>query len=88
MHATNNTEKHSINSNEKWPNNTVLIVGDSTIRGLIEKRLSNDNSIKVRGFSGAKINDFYNYLLPLFKKEPARVILHCGTNDGNDKTPE
>ena len=79
----------NVNANEKWPPNTALIVGDSMISGVIEKKMRIKNTrVKVRSFPGAKINDFYHYLVPLLKKEPDTVIFHCGTNDIIDKNPE
>ena len=46
-----------------WPKNTTLIVGDSIIHGLDERRLKNYKA-KVRSFPGAKINDIYDYINP------------------------
>ena len=70
----------NVNANEKWPPNAALIVGDSMISGVIEKKMRIKNTqVKVRSFPGAKINDFYHYLVPLLKKEPDIVIFHCGT---------
>lgn len=65
-----------------WPRNTTLIVGDSIISGIMEKRLSRkDNLVKVRPFPGALIEDMYYYLVPLIKKRPDCIILHCGCNN-------
>ena len=59
-----------------------MIVGDSIISGIIEKRLSRkDKLVKVRSFPGAKIEDMYHYLVPLIKKRPDYIILHCGSNN-------
>ena len=68
-----------------WPKDTVLIAGDSMIHGLEEHRLKKYN-VKVRSFPGARIDDMYDYLKPLIKKEPSAIILHIGTNDSTDKT--
>ena len=62
-----------------WPPNTVLIVGDSILNGLIEKRIG--TNVKVRSFSGARIKDMYPYLVPLIEKKPSHVILHVASND-------
>lgn len=72
----------------KWKNNTCLIVGDSTLNGVQEKRMSSNNLIKVRIFSGAKIVDFYNYLVPLMAKCPSRVIIQAGCNDALEKSSQ
>ena len=41
-----------------WKRNTLLIVGDSTSNGIQESKMSSNDSIKVRSFSGAMVNDF------------------------------
>ena len=63
-----------------------MIVGDSIIHGLNEKKLKK-YSAKVRSFPGATIDDFYDYLKPLLKKKPSHIILHIGTNDAIKKFP-
>ena len=65
-----------------------MIVGDSTLNGIQENRMSSNNSIKVRAFSGAMVNDFYNYLEPLMEKTPDKLIIHAGTNDTMEKNAE
>ena len=51
------------------------------IAGLKEAKLSRNRKVKVRFFPGAKIKDFYNYLVPLLQKKPDTIILHFVTND-------
>ena len=36
---------------------------------------------KVKSFSGATVNDMEDYLKPVLRKEPNKIILHVGTND-------
>ena len=70
----------SPNSNEKfqkWSRNTTLIVGDSMLSGIDEKRISKrDRKVKVKNFPGATIDDMYDYIKPLLKKCPGNIILH------------
>ena len=62
--------------------NTTLIVGDSMITGVDETMISTKGRVvKVRSFSGAKIEDMYGYLKPVLKKCPNNIILHDGTNN-------
>ena len=68
-------------SNEHWKNGTTLSMGDSTVFGLMEKKLSRNRKIKIRFFPGAKIKDMFHYAIPLLEKNPDYVILHVGTND-------
>ena len=70
-----------------WPNNTILIAGDSMINGINEKRISTSfKSVKVRCFSGAAIDDMYFNLIPLLMKKPAALVLHVGTNNSSNET--
>ena len=39
------------------------------------------DNFKIRGFSGAVIEDMYYYLHPLLEKKPSRIILMAGPND-------
>ena len=39
-------------------------------------------------FPGAKMTDFYYYLVPLLKKKPDNIILHFGTNDAPYKNED
>ena len=66
-----------------WPEGTVLIAGSSIVIGLEEKRMG--KTFKVRGFSGAIIQDMYSYLHPLLEKKPTYLILMVGTNDAANK---
>ena len=69
--ADNNTVQEN---NEEWRKGTTLILEDSTISGLIEKKMSRNRKIKVRYFPGAKIKDMYHYAIPLLKKKPENII--------------
>ena len=75
--------KHPVdNVTHKWSKNTTLIVGDSMISGIDETMISRKGRIvKVRPFSGATIEDMYDYLKPMLRKCPDNIILHVGTNN-------
>lgn len=85
----NDNENHMGNENEvnrkdkEWKKGTYLITGSSLVCGLEEKRMG--NNVKVRGFPGATIRDFYNYLVPLLEKKPSNIILMAGSNDSINK---
>ena len=68
-----------------WPQGTVLIIGDSMIGGIEERKLKKYRA-KVRTNPGACVDDIYDYIAPLLKKEPAHIILHIGTNDSTFKS--
>ena len=73
---------------EEWKLGTSLIVGDSMIAALREGKLSRNRKVKVRFFPGAKMTDFYYYLVPLLKKKPDNIILYFGTNDAPYKNED
>ena len=70
-----------------WPKGTTLIAGSSLLLGINEGKLQK-YKCKVRPFPGSTIDDMYDYLNPLLKKNPSNIILHIGSNDALDKTTE
>ena len=72
------------NKTKPWPKGTTLITGSSILHGISESRLRRYQA-KVRPFSGATVDDMYNYLPPLLKKRPDNIILHVGSNDSTFK---
>ena len=89
LEVSNKTNNPDNNTDaEEWKPGTSLIVGDSMIAGLREAKLSRNRKVKVRFFPGAKMKDFYYYLVPLLKKKPDNLILHFGTNDAPYKNED
>lgn len=70
-----------------WPKNTTLITGSSIISGLDEQRLKK-YKVKVRSFPGACIDDMFDVLQPLLKKNPTNIIIHISSNDAPQKSAE
>ena len=66
---------------QTWPKGTCVVIGDSMIAGIDERKMSNKRLIKVRSFPGATCSDMYHYLVLILEKKPDHVILHVGTND-------
>ena len=58
------------------------------LTGLREAKLSRDKKIKVRFFSGAKMEDLQYHLIPYLKKKPDNIIIHIGTNDSPYKSED
>ena len=68
-----------------YPNETIVIVGDSIISVVIEERINKkDRPVKVRNFPGATVPDMEHYLIPIIQKKPSNIILHVGTNDAKN----
>ena len=75
------------NNNSLWSSGTCVIVGDSMVNGIDEKRLSKKHgNVKVFHFSGARIEDISQYITPIIKKQPDYLILHVGTNNATTNT--
>ena len=79
-----NVEK--VSSIRQWKRGTTLIVGDSMLAGIEQKRISGNRNIKVHIFPSATTHDMYDYLKPLLKKNPDNIILHIGTNNSVNET--
>ena len=61
--------------------NTVII-GDSIVSKLSGWKMSDKtNRIRIRAFSGSKVEDMSDYIKPMLKTQPDNVILHTGTNN-------
>ena len=75
-------QREITNPDELWPPNTVLIIGDSMLNQMDEKRLcvSTKKTVKV------SINEIHPKLDSLLKKKPSNIIVHVGTNDSVNKT--
>ena len=68
------------NSSTKKP--ITVIVGDSMVKNVRGWDLSNaSNKVIVKSFSGATTEDMEDYIRPVLRKEPDKLILHVGTND-------
>ena len=72
-----------------WREPLVAVVGDSMIKRMsshdIKKRTTTTPTF-VRPFSGAKIEDMFDYILPVLRRRPDVVVLHIGTNDLGDRS--
>ena len=78
-----NVYDKGININAQWKPRTTLIIGDSMLNGLDEKRLKN---CKVTAFPGSSIEDMHFHIIPLLRKRPSTIIMHIGCNNCVDDT--
>jgi hypothetical protein len=68
---------------------TVVIAGDS-IENIVGARMSGNDSNHysiVKPFPGATISDMEDFVKPLSRRSPDKMILHVGTNDLRSCTP-
>ena len=77
---SDNGTKNIILGNEthhKWSKNTTLIVGDFIVSSIEENRISRQwRNVKVKSFSGATIEEMYDYIKLLLKKCPKIIVLY------------
>ena len=75
------------NNKSFWPSGTYVIVDDSMVNGIDEKRLSKKHgNVKVFHFSGARIEEINQYIIPIIMKQQDYLILHVGINDTTTNT--
>ena len=80
--STNKSYSETINNSSKQ---TIAMIGDSIIKQLDEKKLSNrEKNVTVRAFSGATTADIKDYCKPIAKRRPNICIVHTDTNDLKD----
>ena len=73
---------------KKIKKKSVLVVGNSLLNGIEESKLSKDRHIRVQPISGAKIKDISNNLDELIHNDLKTIIMHVGTNNAVEDTPE
>ena len=57
--------KNNFNTCHCWPRGACILVGDSMLEDIAERNISSKLLIKVRGLSGADIDDMYDHLKPI-----------------------
>ena len=66
-----------------------MIVGDSIVKKIKGWELyTKDDFFVVRSFPGAKTGDMESYIKPTLKNKLEHIIIHCGTNDLKNSTPQ
>eukprot|EP00112_Aurelia_sp_Birch-Aquarium-sp1_P010722 Seg2283.5 transcript_id=Seg2283.5/GoldUCD/mRNA.D3Y31 product="hypothetical protein" protein_id=Seg2283.5/GoldUCD/D3Y31 len=84
--AQSSNKADNINETHPWRKGTTLIVADSILYGIDERKICQNGLVKVRVFSGTTIEDLKDYYIkPLLRKKPSKVILHVGTNNASLK---
>ena len=80
-HTTAAGEQVASDNKAKESKLLILIVGDSIIKDINGWMLPRASRVKVHSFSGADTSNMHDFLEPLIKKKPSRIIVYCGTND-------
>ena len=68
---------------------TTVLIGDSMVKKIHGWKLGKKvgHRVVVKSFSGATCGDMGHYLKPTLDKDPAKIILHIGTNDLKTRVP-
>ena len=75
-------------SEQQDSENRVVILGDSTVKGLQWWKMSKNNTkVQMRCFPGATVSDMESYAIPTVRTDPSEIILHVGTNDLRNRSP-
>ena len=88
--TSNTVPEQPINGNvDKGNQNrpTVVIIGDSMLKNVHGWRLSKNVRAEVKSFSGATVEDMFDYIKPTLKNQPDEIIIHIGTNNLKRSNP-
>ena len=69
----------------------VVVAGDSLVKNIIGAKMSErdqSHHYVVKPFPGATISDMEDFVKPLVRRSPAKLILHVGTNDMRNASPK
>ena len=58
----------------------VMIAGDSVFKHSQGRKMSRNSRVKVYSFPGCTTEDMHDFIKPLLRKNPNKIILHVGTN--------
>ena len=59
----------------------IIIIGDSLLNGLEEKKMKRNHDIQIRPHPGASSLDISDHIRPVLRRNPDCIIVHAGTND-------
>ena len=66
----------------------VVLVGDSMTKFIQPKKLSRNHHVSSHSFPGATVEDMHDFIKPLLRRKPEKVILHVGTNNVKNDNPK
>ena len=61
--------------------NKLEIIGDSVLNGIINEKLSRNNTIISQPHPGCTTNDMKHFVMESIKNKPKIIICHSGAND-------
>ena len=66
---------------------TIVIAGDSIIKDIKGWLMNRNKRVKISSFPGANTEDMKDFVTPLLRKRPDELILHIGTNNLQEESP-
>ncbi len=83
------SRSNGINNTVSPSQRKIAILGDSMIKHLNPRKLQHGlkHKVMIKTFPGAHVEDKSHYVKPTLATNPAEVILHIGTNDLKNKSP-
>ena len=86
---TNDTSAASMSRRNKMLKPHVALVGDSMLGGLEhlnkDTPLSRSHFTTVKAHGGATSEDILDFVRPVLRRKPNKLIVHCGSNDFKNK---
>ena len=79
--TANTTEKKVANKGRKNETKEIIIIGDSIVKDIKARDLSESNNIKIRKHSGASTLDMIDHIKPEARSKPDILLIHSCTND-------
>ena len=64
----------------------VFLVGDSILKNLQGRKMSNSAKVKISSFPGCSTQDMRDHIRPILRKNPDEIVLHVGTNSRRSST--
>ena len=93
--GTNATQEVNVTVSKSSTRNkkkdVVVIAGDSLVKNMVGAYMSKDDvghHYVVKAFPVATVEDMEDFIKPITRKSPNKVILHVGTNDLKKSTPK
>ena len=73
---------HKANAETSNTKRNTVVVGDSIIKYVKGWELSDATGrVRVNSFSGANVQDMRDFIKPILRKNPDKLVLYVGTND-------
>ena len=87
--TANNIRRNTFPVEGKTTRKTIEIVGVSLVKDIQSYKMNDatgntDEKIFVKSFSGATVGCMNSHVCPTIKRDPGKIILHCGNLETND----